>query len=128
MEQQGKPNRKKNGTRLRDTIEIHYEKDGVIKPVELRGRLISALANPDGTTHWAFWARQKPTNAKTPSTLGGGEKESARDILSRKMSGQRGSFRLLSPRGTAAEKAGLIAWGALLGAAIYKNLSHLFGF
>ena len=120
--------KKKTRTTLRDKIEIYYEKDGVIKPVELRGRLVSALANTDGTTHWAFMARQKPANAKTPLALGGGEKESARDILHRKMSGQATSSRWISPRGVAVERAGILTWGALLGAAIYKNLSHLFGF
>ena len=128
MEQQGQQQRKKNGKHLRDSIGLHFEKDGGFKEVELQGRLVSVYGNPDGSNDWAFWVKQKPTNAKKPSTLGGGEKESARDILRRKMESQSGTYRWLSPRGTAAERAGLIAWGALLGAAIYKNLSHVFGF
>jgi hypothetical protein len=129
METQGKRKGRKNGSVLCDKIMINFQKEGEeIRLVKLHGRLVGAYGNADGSNHWEFYATQQPSDAKTPSALGGGKKESAREVLRRKMSSQRGSSRWISPRGTAMEKWGLVAWGALLGAAIYKNLSHLFGF
>jgi len=80
--------------------------DGVLRPVKLHGRLVGAFGNLDGSNHWEFYAAQKPSDAKTPSALGGGKKETAREVLRRKMSSQRGSFGWISPRGMATRENG----------------------
>jgi hypothetical protein len=106
-----KQKKKTTDEEYRDYIEIYYKKNEVEKPILLRGWLNGAVRHPDGSTYWEFKA-----------------KESSRDTLSHKMSEQRGSVRWISPRGTAVERFGLVAWAFLLGMAAYRALSNFFGF
>lgn len=127
MEQQGKQKGKRTRRGFyRDSLVIHIDKNEVSKEVKLRGRLVTVMGNPDGSNHWEFMAIQALD--PNPTCRGEGKKAPMRDIAYRSMSQQKGSIRLVSPRGAAVERAGLLALAFLMGAAIYKNLSHFFGF
>jgi hypothetical protein len=100
-----------------ESVVVHYGPNGVVKLIEFRDWWISVEMLDDG------FSPTKPVDAN-PSGLGVPKRESA----VQRINGEAGSVRWLSPRGAAIEKGALFAWVFLLGAALYKRLSHFFGF